>query len=52
MTSSSLEATTTRNYLLMSKMKKKLTENTVNVWPKEKKMVTGSLKAALGDCFS
>ena len=37
MTSSSLEATTTRNYLLMSKMKKKLTENAVNVWPKEKK---------------
>ena len=38
MTSSSLEATTTRNYLLllMSKMEKKLTENTFHVWPKEK----------------
>ena len=32
--------------------KKKLTENTVHVWPKDKKMITSSLKAALGDCFS
>ena len=47
-TSSSLEAITTRNYLLMSTMKKKLTENTVHVWPKEKKMITGSLKAITG----
>ena len=36
MTSSSLLATTTRNYLLMSKMKKKLTENTVHVCQKKK----------------
>ena len=35
MTSSSLEETTTRNYLLMPKMKKKMTENNVHVWPKE-----------------
>ena len=36
MASSSLEATTTRNYLLRSKVGKKLTENTVHAYGKKK----------------
>ena len=31
---------------------KQKNKNTVHVWPKEKKMITGSLKAAMDDCFS
>ena len=47
MTSSSLEETTTRNYLLMSKMKKEADRKYCPCIAKRKKMITGSLKAAL-----